>query len=75
MNWAENNSPIHLVGPSAIVYEDIANYMGMKRKVVSVDPDLVNGLAAEEGTELINHVHGGEINVDVRLINSSYTAV
>ena len=58
-----------------IMYKDIANYMCTKRKAVSADPNIANRLSAEEGAELINHVHGGEINVDVRLINSSYTAV
>ena len=75
MNRTEKNSPIHLSGPSAIVYEDIANYMGTKRKVVKVDPDLANRLAAEEGAEVINNIGGGKIKVCVRLSDSSYSAI
>ena len=75
MNRTEKNSPIHLSGPSAIVYEDIANYMGTKRKVVEVDPDLANRLAAEEGAEVINNIGGGKIKVCVRLSDSSYSGI
>ena len=75
MNRTENNSPIHLSGPSQIVYEDITNYMGTKRKVVEVDPDLANRLAAEEGAEVINNIGGGKIKVCVRLSDSSYSAI
>ena len=46
MNRVEGNPPIHLSGPNAINYEDIAKYMGTKRKIVDIDPDLANRLAA-----------------------------
>ena len=42
MNQTENNSSIHVSGPNAILYENIAKYTGSKRKVVSVDLDLEN---------------------------------
>ena len=42
---------------------------------MSVDLDLANKLAAEEGTEIVNHVRGGKTNVAVQLSNSSYSPV
>lgn len=76
MNRVEGNSPIYLTGPNAIVYEDIAKYMGTKRRVVTVDPDLANPLAAEEGAEFVNCAGGGgKVKVAVRLSDSSYSAV
>ena len=76
MNRVEGNSPIYLSGANAIVYEDIAKYMGTKRRIVTVDPDLANRLATEEGAEFINHaVGGGKVRVAVRLSDSSYSAV
>ena len=59
MNRIENHSQIHVSGPNTILYEDIAKYMGSKRKVVSVDPDLENLLAAEEGAAVVNSAGGG----------------
>ena len=75
MNRTENNSPIHLSGPSAIVYEDIVNYMGTKRKVVEVDQYLADILLAEEGAEVVNSIGGSKIKVCVRLSDSSYSAI
>ena len=76
MNRIEGNTPIHLSGPHAIEYEDIARYMGTKRRVVSVDPDLANRLAAEEGAAVINRAgNRGKVRVAVRLSDSSYSAV
>ena len=76
MNRIEQNSPIHVSGPDAILYEDIAKYMGSKRKIVNVDPDLANRLAAEEGAAVVNSAGGrGKIKVAVRLSDSSYSAV
>ena len=76
MNRIEQNSPIHVAGPNAILYEDIAQYMGSKRKIVNVDPDLANRLAAEEGAAVVNSAGGrGKIKVAVRLSDSSYSAV
>ena len=42
MNRIEKNSPIHISGPCKILYEDIAKFMGSKRKIVEVDPELAN---------------------------------
>ena len=76
MNRMEQNPPIHLSGPNAISYEDIAKYMGTKRRIVSVDPDLANRLAAEEGASVVNRAGGrGKVKVAVRLSDSSYSAV
>lgn len=76
MNRVEGNPPIHLSGPNAIIYEDIARYMGTKRRIVSVDPALANRLAAEEGASVVNGAGGGgRVRVAVRLSDSSYSAV
>ena len=76
MNRIEGNSPIHLSGPNAIAYDDIAKYMGTKRRIVSVDPDLANQLAAEEGALVVNYAGGGgKVKVAVRLSDSSYSAI
>ena len=76
MNRIEGNSPIHLSGPFAIVYDDIAKFMGTKRRVVSVDPDLANQLATEEGASVVNNAGGGgKVKVAVRLSDSSYSAI
>ena len=42
MNRIEGNLPIHLTGQNSINYNDIAKYMGKKRRIVDVDPDLAN---------------------------------
>ena len=58
------------------LYEDIAKRMGSKWKVVSVEPDLENRLAAEEGDVMVNSAGGsGEVKVLVRLSDRSYSAV
>ena len=76
MNRVEGNPPIHLSGKNAINYEDIAKYMGTKRKIVDVDPDLANRLAATEGAAVLNRAGGrGKVKVAVRLSDSSYSAV
>ena len=76
MNRVEQNPPIFLSGPNAITYDDIAKYMGTKRRIVSVDPDLANRLAAEEGASVVNRAGGrGKVKVAVRLSDSSYSAV
>ena len=76
MNRVEGNPPIHLSGPNAINYNDIAKYMGTKRRIVDVDPDLANQLAATEGAAVINSAGGrGKVKVAVRLSDSSYSAV
>jgi hypothetical protein len=76
MNRMERNPPIHLSGPNAIDYEDIANFMGTKRKIVDVDPDLANRLAATEGAAVLNRAGvRGKVKVAVRLGDSSYSAV
>ena len=76
MNRVEGNPPIHLAGPNAINYNDIAKYMGTKRRIVDVDPDLANRLAATEGAAVLNSAGGrGKVKVAVRLSDSSYSAV
>ena len=76
MNRIEKNSPIHISGPCRILYEDIAKFMGSKRKIVEVDPELANRLAAEEGASVLNSAGGrGKIKVAVRLSDSSYSAI
>ena len=76
MNRVEKNPPIHLSGPNAINYEDIASFMGTKRKIVEVDPDLANRLAATEGAAVLNRAGvRGKVKVAVRLGDSSYSAV
>ena len=52
--------------------------MGTKRRVVSVDPDLANRLAEEEGASLVNVNSaggGGKVKVAVRMSDSSYGAI
>ena len=76
MNRIEKNSPIHISGPCRILYEDIAKFMGSKRKIVEVDPELANRLAAEEGASVLNSAGGRwKIKVVVRLSDSSYSAI
>lgn len=76
MSRIEGNSPIHLSGPFAIVYDDIAKFMGTKCRVVNVDPDLANRLATEEGASVLyNAGGGGKVKVAVRLSDSSYSAI
>ena len=76
MNRIEGNPPIHLSGPNAINYEDIAKYMGTKQRIVDVDPDLANRLAATDGAAVLNSASGrGKVKVVVRLSDSSYSAV
>ena len=76
MNRVEGNPPIHLSGPNAINYGDIAKYMGTKRRIVDVNPDLANRLAATEGGTVLNSSGGGgKVKVAVRLSDSSYSAV
>ena len=65
-----------VVRRNAINYENIAKYMGTKRKIVDVDPDLANRLAATEGAAVLNRAGGrGKVKVNVRLSDSSYSAV
>ena len=76
MNRIEGNPPIHLSGPNTINYEDIAKYMGTKRRIVDVDPDLANRLAAMDGAAVLNSAGGrGKVKVVMRLSDSSYSAV
>jgi len=49
--------------------------MGTKRRVVNVDRDLANRLAAEEGASVVNAGGGGKVKVAVRLSDSSYSAI
>ena len=47
--------------------------MGTKRKIVDVDPDLANRLAATDGAAVLNRAGGrGKVKVAVRLSDSSY---
>ena len=76
MNPVKGNAPKHLSRPNAIVYEDIARYMGTKQRIVSVDPELANQLTAEEGASVVNGAgDGGRIRVAVQLSDSTYSAV
>ena len=76
MNRVEQNPPIHLSGPNAITYEDIATFMGTKHKIVEVDPDLANRLAATEGAAVLDRAGvRGKVKVAVRMGDSSYSAV
>lgn len=76
MNGIEHNSPIHISGPNAFVYEDITKHMGSKQKIVNVDIDLANQLAAEEGAAMVNSTGcSGEVKITVRLSDSSYCAM
>ena len=76
MNRVKGNAPIHLSGPNAIVYEEVAKCMGTKRRVFNVDLVLANQLAAEEGTLVVNGAGGGgKVKVAVRLRDILYSAV
>ena len=47
-----------------------------KAKIVDVDPDLANRLAATDGAAVLNRAGGrGKVKVAVRLSDSSYSAV
>ena len=58
------------------MYDDIAKFMETKRRVVSVDPDLANRLATEEGASVVHNAGGGgKVKVAVQLSDSSYSAI
>ena len=80
MNFAVKKNPIKLEGAGCLMYNDIAEFMGTKRRIVTVNRDLDTNAVNDGVTYVLKKNEGGadleaRLYVAVRLGDSTYSAI
>ena len=80
MNHAAKNPPIKLEGASCLMYNDIAEFMGTNRRILTVNRDLATNVLNDGAADVLTRNEGGAdleatLDVEVRLGDRTYSAI